>query len=1282
MKYLNKKALSAAITGSLTVLICASLPVSYASDIEIYSNSTAGITTITMMLDTSGSMSMEQVGSAACDIPNGVTGSITAKTMTSNTSPSFTMRYCEVGATTETRFFYKRDAKKNNKFQWYSCSSPETEGSISRGTCNYTRSSQPDLIGYSGKRSNGTSDCNDSYECYYQRNINIQGNIYYDRLTRLKSAIFSLLSSDLIDSNKVALGIGQYSAQSNSSNTFTGADGSSGKILVPAKLLTNIQKNDIRNAIAGLIGSNGTPTANAYAEVAAYMLGTTTKIDFVGKRETHVYWGTDSAGDYYGTCVSWSGLNCNSFNLPSVRRQGREQRSCVLNWGNNRQCLVENASTNTASIAMSGFEKSISTSKQSDTYTSPLPTTSQCNGQGIYFLTDGNPNSSNEPTVLMKAALGSKGSIFRLPVTGTLPDGSESGHGMPAVGEFAKALRDVNRNPKGLEIKTAVVGFGSVFDVDKAADAPKPEADRIIRSLTDSKGVLREYYNCAKIPESQIDARNACNWGARSHESLPGVGGYGEGGFYSAQSSDEIIQSIVKFLDEVKPEFDPVATGSPTLPVDSLNPTQIQPYAYYASFVPKPQESTQLWVGNLNKYNVFSGQLFNKDNSIPLIKADGSLDKTADGYWDGGVLNQLSLRDLWIPNSVPEAQRTIYTNREVVNDSGTYVAQGTSNVLYKVDANSILSTTGQFLNDPDKNYWLNLLGYSVPIGVTMTEALLKEKPELRQMGSVLHSTPILLTQEGRVENNLTTTGRKDYLLFGSTQGLLHVLDSQGKEVFAFAPHEMMENQKGAFLSESFSTGGTNKLFYGIDAPWTVYSKYVTKADGTLTVYDAERSTLDDEEASSESLSDPENNLKGSQWVYGGLRMGGHSYYALDLTNIRAPKLKFHINPSATTASAALQKMGQSWSKPTLGYVNWNGQKKLVMFVGGGYDYQYETPNADPTETEGNGVYMFDANTGELLWWASNTELEDGNASFTRNANLKYSVVSQINAIDRNGDGLVDHLYFGDLGGQGFRADLNNDVEDIHQFGTRVVRLFNEHKAAGISPRFYEMPSVSLHQDNASTFAVVAFSSGNRSSPLAGKNNTTSAKDGVFTVFDNDVVRKDIYKSGISLYTSDVQLSTLDLRVGVPHVNTTTNTFNGGWISYYGTLSGEYKGMNDLFALDGILYVNVYHRDGAGVGGTCGAGVAGDSYLFQYCLPSGRCDFYGNAVTQPNKVKIGVGILGTGLGDAYNNAKNQLGLVVNRDETLDCNKIENKNLPECQLFDNSVRLKQLRWYETR
>jgi type IV pilus assembly protein PilY1 len=105
--------------------------------------------------------------------------------------------------------------------------------------------------------------------------------------------------------------------------------------------------------------------------------------------------------------------------------------------------------------------------------------------------------------------------------------------------------------------------------------------------------------------------------------------------------------------------------------------------------------------------------------------------------------------------------------------------------------------------------------------------------------------------------------------------------------------------------------------------------------------------------------------------------------------------------------------------------------------------------------------------------------------------MKHSIVSRISAIDRDGDGLTDHLYFGDLGGQVFRADLNNTIgTSTANFGKRVVRLANlattDTGAAltlGKNPRFYEAPTVTIHRQDAYTFMLVGVASGNRSTPL-------------------------------------------------------------------------------------------------------------------------------------------------------------------------------------------------------
>ena len=707
----------------------------------------------------------------------------------------------------------------------------------------------------------------------------------------------------------------------------------------------------------------------------------------------------------------------------------------------------------------------------------------------------------------------------------------------------------------------------------------------------------------------------------------------------------------------------------------------------------------------MNKYPIYRGELYNSVKTIPLIKSDGSLDLAANGLWTDGMKGQLPLGLTTNTANEKVAKRTLYTNRQIAATSPYTVSQ--ANGLKKVNVTTLFDTgtNALFVNDPDKNYWLNLLGYNVgaaELGITL--ANLTAKPELRQVGAVMHSTPLLLTQSGKITVGsggvLDTKVRDDYLLFGSTQGLLHVVHAgknetdpnRGNEVFAFAPNEMMQNQKAAFLSETSSTGGKNNLFYGIDAPWTAFTQYVAKSDGTLTVTDSGRTVKETDDG--EAIS-----LKGLQWVYGGLRMGGKSYYALDLSDLGNPSLKFHIDPenqkiynSATTKSdvTALSYMGKSWSKPTIAYINFGGVKKLVMFVGGGYDMEYEKAAYNQTNGVGAGVYMFDANNGDLLWWTSaNATAEMGaeaytNASDATTLNMKYSVVSQINAIDRDSDGLVDNLYFGDLGGQAFRVDLNNNVTAKSSFATRVVRLFTQNASGGASPRFYEIPSMSIHDGDSGYIAAVAFSSGNRSSPLVGTEvtggnqagSTVSPADGVFVVYDKDVARTDLYTlvdSGTTaLKTKNVSLVSLDTTIGVP----TTGT---GWKYTYSSTAGAYKGMNELYAVDGMLYVNVYHRDGAGIGGACGAGVKGDSYVYQFCLPTGKCSFNTTTTGQPNRVKLGAGILGAGLGQGFSNANNT-GLVVKRPTTLNCTTTP--NLPECQEFTTTAKLKQLRWYETR
>lgn len=1227
MKQFNQKLLSASVSMLMTVSIC-QVTATQASDIDIYKLPDQTKLSIFMMLDRSGSMDapwMSRNNSRnaykACDVTSSsVYDSIVSGEISGN---GYTKNFCRKGGTLKYYYWDNSSSSNANEKGWYKCGNGITNTPTTSRCTKMTNPSMPantDLIGHV-KSSN-----------YY---IKYDGSTkYYDRISRLKDALYALTVSDKIPAT-TEIGIGTFS-DTVSINLPTIQWGEVGA--------TTGQREKVLEFLETFSADGNTYTSLAYGQAARYML--------------------------------------------------------------------------------QGYSS----------YPSPLDkvTDPRCSGKGIYFLTDGEPNGgANSATAAMKAAIGKDIDLNKGLIGGTAynTDGLTQ---WKQIGAFARDLNTGSILEKYFNsaqrknehvIKTAVVGFGSTFEVE---DTPTNQV-RFLK--TDPKtGLTRTYYNCSRIPllsGSYIDARNACYWGNKTKFAdgtlVSGIGNttanpnsYGEGGFYSASSTQDVITSFTNFVEDMKPNFDPIPTGSPTIPIDALNPIQLQPYGYYASFTPKPQEVYQLWLGNLNKYHIYNGELYNAEKTKPLIQNTtanfGQLDKTAFGIWgQNGMLGKIPLGSVTNSNVV-SSKRTIFTNRSIdLNGSAqelTSLNKVNLETLFDADPNK-----AKFANDSKKNYWLNALGYGVAEDATsLTVATLPDQ-EVRQLGAVMHSKPILLTQSGKIvvtraagatKPTVTTSDRKDYMLFGTTQGMLHVVEvgtdtdaDRGKEVFAFVPNEMMENQPKAFLSEGNTKLGKDNLYYGVDAPWTAYTQYVSQVDQTLTVSDSGRKDNDGNDLA----------LKGLQWVYGGLRMGGRSYYALDLSEIDKPTLKFHINPTGDGSSSNPQGyMGESWSKPTIAWVNWGGVRKLVMFVGGGYDRTggtdgkgYENPAYEQTNKKGAGVYMFDAGDGSLLWWSSanvgTTSSADTNTGIiaTKDDNLKYSVVSQINAVDRDSDGLVDHLYFGDLGGQAFRIDINNKAITKGGFTKRVVRLFNAHVATGASPRFYEMPSFSVHSGVDGLFGALALSSGNRSSPLAGTHRidgsdivTTTANDAVYVIYDNDVARSDLY-GDITLRTSPnnagVNLSTLVLKDGVAQ-KTTAGVYNGGWKYNYNNVSGKYKGMNELYALDSMLYVNVFHKDGTGIAGDCGSGVVGDTELYQFCLPTGKCKFYTSGTIAPNKVILGGGILGTGLGLGYSNKSDETGLVTPKPDSLDCDDAANKNKPECQLFDTGAKLQHLRWYESR
>ena len=1253
-------------------------------DLEIYKAAEGGKTTITMMLDTSGSMSalVSNVGVDACDLPSGISSN-GIKTQNSSTTPSYPRVYCETR-----KFFYR-----NRGSNWYSCGATNGLGSFNFGNAECdTEIATPAITGFKAGTNSGNT-------YYFKDDVPS-----YDRLTRLKDAIFALMNNSQLDPKKVSIGIGQYSSQSGKDNVYTSADGISGKIVVPAKLVDLTQRNAIKAAVAPLIGENGTPTANAYAEVGAYMLGKNTSTSLTRQRELYVSVG----GNSYRVCNSWNETGevsrCDGLtnNTVSGSSSGYIVKRCGIY--NNNNCLLKDITQSAEDWGFSGFAKSFKDSKSGTNYISPLSSPSSCDGRGIYFLTDGNPNSSPDPLTLMRSALGSDS--FTLPSV-SLPSGSEDSNGMPAVGAFAKALRDPTKNPLGTdrEIFTAVVGFGSVFDVNREIDAEKPLADRVIRNLpyTNPKtGITanRNFYNCAKI--SNIDARNACNWGEKANTELPGVGGFGEGGFYSAQSTEDIVNSIITFVSDLNQTLPSVPSGTIIIPDDPYRADSQLAVAYYPTLQPKVAENAAIWEGNLKKYTLNEGTLYGKGGSKLFKSIAGDLDPATQDMWSdknypgandkvesGGFYAQLntpatgvtSVRTLYVEDWDNTTNKKPVLKKVGVSVAGKLVVDGVALT------NSTFKDTATY-NEATLRKLLNFLGFDILPSTAvkdMTLSTANVSKAIKVLGATIHSTPAAVSYSANLDatTGRVTDTRDDYVLFGSSEGGLHLVDADdqseggGTEKFVIIPKEMLTDaSKSDALIKDATKADIGSPNFGIDAPWLVTADYnYNLSNNRVNV-----------------------NTTGGKGVfaYGGLRMGGEAFYGLNLNDSDNPSMMFAITP----ATSGFSRMGQIWVKPTKAKIKTSSTDTGtdVLVFGGGYDMCYENEVfqvgvtdttlgacSNKTSTKGNAVYIINARTGALIWSAS----AEGSPSKTVTS-MTNSIVAGVTTLDRNNDGFMDHIYFADLGGQIFRADFTNagfvkpvtsgtaspETSFTNTRVTRVLKSAYTGSDTKYNYRFYERPVVSFYRNDTSNnlFALVNAISGDRSSPLSKIRDNTKA-DRLYGIIDSDVTKLDnvFYASNFATSTGDQKivdladsnLSKFPSDIGSPNdteynldqknaaINVLKSGAKKGWyypltrFDGYGNVRYG-KGVGKSEVVDSFIYTTVYNPDMSyGAVDSCSAKVTGGSERQLYCLPYGICTDDASKNGTAGYVQAGKGIQELTLGPRSSNLSNQRLLIGTR-----------------------------------
>jgi hypothetical protein len=250
--------------------------------------------------------------------------------------------------------------------------------------------------------------------------------------------------------------------------------------------------------------------------------------------------------------------------------------------------------------------------------------------------------------------------------------------------------------------------------------------------------------------------------------------------------------------------------------------------------------------------------------------------------------------------------------------------------------------------------------------------------------------------------------RRKVLYVGTNDGIMHMIyaDGQGagEEIWGFIPDEVLPTLKTIVID-----GDHN---YTVDGRITVEDIYLKK-DGAVNTW----STI----------------------LCFGLRRGGNAFYALDITDVDdKPDVLWKFEDDAWS--------GQSFGKPLIGRVLINDPndpdtviQKWVAFLAGGFAFNSENPN----DQKGKAIFMVDASNGELIWMLGYDQsisytgdvppegelrtraTDDELKLLTKEDEFNFPIPSSLTAVDKNNDGYVDTLYFGNVGGHLFKTDVSN-----------------------------------------------------------------------------------------------------------------------------------------------------------------------------------------------------------------------------------------------------------------
>ncbi|GAA0397343.1 PilC/PilY family type IV pilus protein [Cocleimonas flava] len=603
-----------------------------------------------------------------------------------------------------------------------------------------------------------------------------------------------------------------------------------------------------------------------------------------------------------------------------------------------------------------------------------------------------------------------------------------------------------------------------------------------------------------------------------------GIPGTEDDGYFEASSPEALANAFKNILAAVAAPKGTLA--SPGYSVNVKSGLEHEKDIYIPVF---DRKNSSRWAGNLKKFKIVDEDGLRKikgSNGAEAVDELGGFTTNALDYWsespaatpDGKLVQKGGLANLLDPS-----ERNVYSDI-VSNDISTASNQLTEGNIANI-TNDVLGISPTSTVAYRKKLVNFMRGWE--LGEPNTEARY-------HMGDMLHSEPLVITYNSG-ENGV----KKQYIFAGTNEGYLHAFDTAdtgsnaGKEMFAFIPSELL---KTITESQYLNEGTAEDHKYGVDGSITYWFNDVDE-DGVVDV--------------------------GSDQVilYFGLRRGGNSYYALDVTNINAPKLLWKVNSEDTGYGL----LGQSWSPPYLARVGVDGSTcvngrencKEVVIISGGYDPDEDRniPNtqlvddakSSVTANEGNDIFIIDAINGGAPLWKLSSAVSNP---------LVNSVPGGIRILDTNYNQFIDRMYFGDTGGNLWRVDLSEAIgsSDEESTITKLAELGDGGR------KFFNEPDVSALKLKGKTVFAVSIGSGFRAHPL-----DKTIDDKFYVVLDRSPFSKLDEDNYNTILTSTLARITID-ESGVTQTGTLAES--DGWLVHLPD-SGE-KVLATAVTFDGVI----------------------------------------------------------------------------------------------------------------